>query len=308
MFDFINHMNQSELQSVISSIIGDFQWSGFEHAVSQSFEYRQNTEMVDIISNERYEKAFHHPLIGKIGLFPSRVSSAIQNDGEVTSIAFPASKKVNDDEVVLSLFPLEKVCKQSGNGLRVPISFYQFPSKKQVVAAPQKSCRTLDSAEEQQSDRSLDKGFEIIEQRRNHKESATVSAAFKYAKITKQKSNSTEKTCQQTKYKGKILIQASVGASIREVFDIDKSNHVLGKLQQGDVRYFLKKKELLPPLENSEDYDDDCVPVMRYKIVLEEGDYSSSEFAEKDGTGRLVGWISDRSRLMYEPYKILKEV
>lgn len=320
VFDFINHMSQTELQSVISSIVGDLRWSGFEEAVSQSFDYRENNTKKVGRSNEHYGKVFYHPLLGKIDLS----SSAAQTGGEKESmsIAFPEStKKEVDDEGVASLFPFDKVHKQLGNGLRIPISYCQFPNKGQMAAAPKQSCRTLDSdtiqaaAEQQQSDTLIDEDFEIIEQESNHKANAAASPAFKYAERKQQSSqsigidsNSTKNTCQQTKYKGKILIHAPIGASIREVFDIDKSNHVLGKLQQGDVRYFLKKKELPPPPPNSEDYDDDCVAVTRYKIVLEEGDCASSEFAKRDGGGRLVGWISDRSRLVDEPYMILKEV
>ena len=91
---------------------------------------------------------------------------------------------------------------------------------------------------------------------------------------------------------------------------------MIGKLSQGDERYFIEQKMLPAPPPDSEDDesdsdDEDCVAVVRYKIVLDEHDCigCSHEFVERDTTsGKMVGWISDRGRLANDPYFILKEL
>ena len=114
------------------------------------------------------------------------------------------------------------------------------------------------------------------------------------------------------KYQGKIRIISNEGATIREVFDIDNSNLVIGKLHDGDERYFLEKKTLPPPpislLDDSDDddeSDDECVAVMRYKIALEPSDVASSSQGKCND---MVGWISDRGRFADDSYLILREL
>ena len=112
------------------------------------------------------------------------------------------------------------------------------------------------------------------------------------------------------KYPGRIKIISNKGATIREVFDIDNSKVVLGKLQAGDERYFIEKKTLPPPpisIDDSDEEsdDDECVAVVRYKIALEPADLTNGQGASNEP---MVGWISDRGRFADEPYLILKVI
>ncbi|KAL7472982.1 hypothetical protein ACHAXS_013361 [Conticribra weissflogii] len=126
---------------------------------------------------------------------------------------------------------------------------------------------------------------------------------------------------------GKIQITSDRGATIREAFDIDESKCILGKIFLGDVRSFVEKKTLPPPpppsprakdtridenngSSGSEEGDEECIAVTRYKILLHDGDCSneSSRLVERDESGNGFGWISDRARLADDPYLILKEV
>lgn len=113
------------------------------------------------------------------------------------------------------------------------------------------------------------------------------------------------------KYPGRIRIISNKGATIREVFDIDNSKVVLGKLQAGDERYYIEKKTLPPPpisIDDSDEEsdDDECVAVVRYKIALEATDLTNEGQGESNEP--MVGWISDRGRFADEPYLILKVI
>eukprot|EP00978_Attheya_sp_CCMP212_P027020 scaffold90036_cov55-Attheya_sp.AAC.3 len=104
----------------------------------------------------------------------------------------------------------------------------------------------------------------------------------------------------QTNVLGKLRIVAERGATIRECFDMDESERQLGKLQTGDVRYFVEKR-LLPPPPDEEDCSD-IVNVNRYKIFLQD---------DSTGTGRTdqgFGWISDRARYADDMFQIAQEV
>jgi len=98
---------------------------------------------------------------------------------------------------------------------------------------------------------------------------------------------------------GTVRIVSEKGATIREDYEIDNSQAVLGKLRQHEQRQFVEKRWLPPPpLEGSieEDEDDECVGVMRYRILL------------TDSAGACAfGWISDRGRLACDSYTILEE-
>ena len=100
---------------------------------------------------------------------------------------------------------------------------------------------------------------------------------------------------------GTIRIVSEKGATIREDYEIDNSQAILGKLRQHEQRAFVEKRWLPPPpLEGSieEDKDDECVGVMRYRIVLT---------AEASADACAFGWISDRGRLACDSYTILEE-
>jgi hypothetical protein len=120
------------------------------------------------------------------------------------------------------------------------------------------------------------------------------------------------------KYLGRIRIEPGRQATIREVFDIDKSKVVIGTLREGEERYYIGRKTLPPPppVDNEED-DDECVAVVRYEIALEPADRSASrDGGHNDGMpveiyddGRpMAGWISDRGRLADDSYLILREI
>jgi hypothetical protein len=118
-------------------------------------------------------------------------------------------------------------------------------------------------------------------------------------------------------YLGMIRIEPGRQATIREVFDIDKSNVVIGTLREGEERYFISRRTLLPPSIENDDDDEECVAVVRYKIALGPADCSSSRgrlIGGRDGptTGYdekpKVGWISDRGRLADDSYLILREI
>jgi hypothetical protein len=81
----------------------------------------------------------------------------------------------------------------------------------------------------------------------------------------------------------------------------------LGRLGQHERRSYVEKKWLAePPPEDDEEEDEECVGVMRYKITL------SAEDRQKLASNGLAlyefGWISDRGRLVSDPYVICKEV
>merc|ERR1712194_627764 len=114
------------------------------------------------------------------------------------------------------------------------------------------------------------------------------------------------------KCQGKVQITSDKGATIREVCNIDESNYVIGKLYPGDERYFIEKKSLPPPpifLDGSdEESDEECVAVVRYKILLKAADFCALDQKKEEESGEVIGWISDRGRLADDPYFILKEV
>lgn len=192
----------------------------------------------------------------------------------------------------------QKIGKKVGDGICIPVSWCQFPRL-------QKETKKDMSKEDTRTN----------EQPINQSHHGDVGIAT--SPIT---------TTPSLQIQGKIKIVSQIGATIREIFDIDESNHVLGKLLFGEERYFVEKKVLpAPPIpilndsdnENDEfSAEDECVAVVRYKIVLTSEDcHGMSDFlldgnvVEKDSSGKVVmGWISDRGRLAEDSYLILKEV
>jgi hypothetical protein len=129
---------------------------------------------------------------------------------------------------------------------------------------------------------------------------------------------------------GKIRIEPGQRATIRELYDIDKSNIIIGTLHAGTERYYYEKRTLPPPpislLDDNEDdeEEDECVAVVRYKVALLHVDIidrtiticssTTTSFISKDNDSNseveypLVGWISDRGRFADDPYLILREI
>jgi hypothetical protein len=76
---------------------------------------------------------------------------------------------------------------------------------------------------------------------------------------------------QQQQPIGKIRIEPGQQATVRELYDIDKSTIIIGTLQAGIERYYYEKKTLPPPpisLLDDEEEDEECVAVVRYKVAL----------------------------------------
>ena len=300
--------------------------------------------------------AIYHSLVGRIDPHSKSCPVDNNMMGEHASIAFPScSAKSNLDEAnnthkndsIKRYDPFQhlNLRRRTEFGMIVPLSWYQFPvssttSKNKPVS--NEGGELTNASEGGQSaindvieDRQLAQkvsSTEDLPAADCQGEEAETSPEYKMAEHTHaQKHPSHEQVntensvqsiqhraaIQQIHFQGKFKILSHKGATIREVFDIDNSNHVLGKLHMGDIRYYLEKKTLLPPpicLDGSddeeEDSDDECVAVVRYKIVLEPSDCvggeSIEQFAERLPTGQMVGWISDRSRLADDPFLILK--
>lgn len=301
----IAQMSQSEMQSALS-LIGGVQMytkSEYEHAISQSFAYgatHRNTKD----DGKRFRKISDYPLLGQVDLTANPTTVRASEKDSKLSLAFPLSRFTEKDQrkdeyssVLCDAFkiPIE-------NGMRIPLSFCQFPSSKPqsetkiqskninenvVISGPSKGTMDQVAMTNQYEQKPRNELTENNEYNSNDRERL-------------------KNINEQAKY-SKIRIEATIGASIREAFDIDLSEQVIGKLKYGDERYYLEKKMLPPPPISEEDCDDECVAVMRYKILLEEGD-DTRGVAERDDRNRVVGWISDRGRLADEPYKIVREV
>jgi hypothetical protein len=94
---------------------------------------------------------------------------------------------------------------------------------------------------------------------------------------------------------GLLRIVSLNGATIRRECDIhDNSSPIIGNLPYQALRCFVEKQWLSPP--PGEEFG--LVTVLRYKIILMDGDGSKNE----DCT--IYGWISDRSRLDDDSYVI----
>eukprot|EP00804_Cyclotella_cryptica_P009224 CCRYP_016744-RA/>CCRYP_016744-RA protein AED:0.00 eAED:0.00 QI:37/-1/1/1/-1/1/1/832/409 len=288
---FVDGIDHSDLLAAIPSIVGvdmkRYHASNpeFVQAVNQAFPYRicsrkRNDEFVDTGSTG---SSFHHPLVGCINVHAKGGLYTSKNEDCELSFAFPlatstergnTSKSPSLDIPYFDDFMRSKQYASTGHGKRIPLSFCRFPCSNAAMTT--------------------------LEQKSN--ESARTLSPRATAE-QKSKHHLHELQC-----RGKIRIEASIGASIREFYDIDKSQHVLGRLHYGDERYFVGKKVLPPPpisLDGS--HDDACISVVRYKILLEPDDTTSS-FAPRDELGRVCGWISDRGRLADDSYWILKEI
>lgn len=75
------------------------------------------------------------------------------------------------------------------------------------------------------------------------------------------------------------------------------------QIKYGDERRFVAKKVLPSPIALDDSEEDECISVVRYKILLEPRDTTSS-FAPRDELGRVIGWISDRGRLADDSYSL----
>ena len=253
----------------------------------------------------------YHSLVGRID--PHSMNEEGPNKKQY-SIAFPKCKSSACLEESTSLLPKVathnifqhlNLVRKTEHGLSIPSSWYQFSTCKIQTSCPESDEEELSATmNENEADKSL-RG-DITQEAW----SPTPAEVHPQVNIEKQQSTTmiTDRPQPQpTKYQGRIRIISNKGATIREVFDIDKSNIVIGKLTEADERYFIEKKSLPPPpisLDDSDDdeNDDECVAVVRYKIALE-----SSDLVLLSQTD-MHGWISDRGRLAEDSYMILKEL
>eukprot|EP00956_Cyclotella_meneghiniana_P009577 scaffold13215_cov61-Cyclotella_meneghiniana.AAC.4 len=287
LLGFVNCMNQAEVQSIASSIMGDdviqYSKTEFHQALNRSFNYRfgDNHESHNEQNNEnKQQREFHHPLLGIICVSLDNNSSVKETHGDLT-IEFPHSQErvdgINADECFDSIHQAKRsINLATGNGMRIPWSFCQFPYSSKVKP---KATREV-------SDHYLEETIETVDL------------------MTEQHSNRDDV---HYPHLGKIRIESHRGASIRDAFCIDDA-HVLGKLKFGDERFYLDKRLLPPPPISADDSEEECVEVVRYKIVLEEDDLTNVCLTDRNGKGRLIGWISDRGRCADDTYTILCEL
>lgn len=279
---FIDEMDHRQLSAVGNDILSSFRNVDVAPELERAF--ASPTGIFDTTD----ENVFHHGLIGSIG--PPHKTHNIGDDDGAFSIGFP---RCNFSETsYTSSSQTVTLKRRTCHGMGIPLSWCQFPGP--VGNTKTKTDSTIATDVTDQFDSTTN------EQAMENREEDVVSSA-------------------SSKYQGRIRITSHKGATIREVFDIDESDYVVGKLRQGDERYFIEKKMLsAPPPDSSDDDgsdidsdDEDCVAVVRYKIVLNDLDCigCSHEFVERDAaSGKTVGWISDRGRLANDPYFILKEL
>ena len=209
--------------------------------------------------------------------------------------------------------------RKSGDGTVIPLSMIQFPgeaSSEGVLGC--KSERIAEgraSPSEQSRTRCVSDNNPVQEfaakTGNSSERPAALKAAVSPAEIRKRAHNSSSlRNCEMQRNAGRIRIISDRGATIREVFDIDESNFIVGKLQVDDERAFVEKRSLSPPPIDDSESDEGCVNVMRYRVVLERDDYNDadSDSLERDAYGRPVAWISDRGRLADDAYLILNEM
>ena len=296
---FVDSMDHSDLVSSIPRIVGvdlrkyGASSSAFKHDLEHAFSRK-------VESLNAPKKEIYHSLVGKIQ--PS--SGREENDVACDSLSFPQSNRWCNNETIRCGNPGNDLFmknflnpkRRTGDGIHIPLSVCQFPSTKK--ASPSSS----------------DNNIKITDQNNG-------GAKSFITKVEQPTSASIDPSPPLAKFKGKIHIVSDIGATIRDIFDIDESKHVLGKLHHGDVRYFLEKKVLpAPPISVvkacdgdddciSIEEEDECVAVVRYKVFLKPGDCNGSiHFAKKDISGQMTGWVSDRGRLADDPYLILKEI
>ena len=331
---FIDGMDKTALMPAITSLLGInlsmYQSPAlFQRHLERSFEcnmkYADNTSSRPNISQMDDQNAVHHNILGRIDP-PSVVDTSAtrlrpEEDSDVPSFAFPQCKSsllqqhLRNEYCKFGLSQHSNRQRRSGHGLCLPSSWYRFPTASKI----QSTYSETDSVHhvnvgENNGTTELEQESTANSDERQHIDMITKQPP---TPLPRSKVSTPPTKSSAFKYRGKIRIDTDRGATIREVFDIEKSNVVIGKLNLGDERYYLEKKILPPPpislLDESDDdehdesdYDDDdeCVAVVRYKICLNDSDLDESQ----SGDNPLVGWISDRGRLANDPYLILREI
>eukprot|EP00985_Skeletonema_marinoi_P034874 scaffold45081_cov117-Skeletonema_marinoi.AAC.1 len=270
---FIDEMDLTQLSNVGKDVMASFMNMDVTSELGLGF--ASSTENFDTTDKNN---VFYHDLIGRIGPLD------IGDNNVALSIAFPrcdtsdnSNARVEGPSISTSIQTM-KLTRQTCYGMSLPLSWCQFPGPQSEQSNTKTNAASPSAIDVTDQIDSVSKELVIEEE-----EEDVISTP-------------------SLQYQGRIIIASDKGATIREVFDIDESDYVIGKLSQGDERYFIEKKMLPAPPPDSDDDesdsdDEDCVAVVRYKIVLNEHDCigCSHEFVERDTTsGKMVGWISDR--------------
>lgn len=302
----LSFIDEMDLTNQLSAIEKDVMMSSFVNIMDVTSELERafasiNNDVIhdDTITTDSNNTDFYHDVIGRIG--PPGIKGA---NGAI-SIAFPRcsnipesnNARVKCQSITSILSQNMNLKRQTCYGMSIPLSWCQFPG----------------SQTEQNNNTNIKAASPIVTDVTNNQ----IDSVTNNELATEDDDDVVVSSPSLLQYQGRIRISSEKGATIREVFDIDESDYVIGKLNQGDERYFIEKRTLPAPPPDSDDDDDesddeDCVAVVRYKIVLNEQHdciECSHEFIERDSTsGKMVGWISDRGRLANDPYFILKEL
>ncbi|KAL3806843.1 hypothetical protein ACHAXA_008231 [Cyclostephanos tholiformis] len=348
---FMDDMDQSALfASSIPSMLGiDFARyennSTFEQCLKRAF--GNDSPYIYDRRKSTVRERIYHPLVGRIDVHSIHDSAIDQDyDDEHYSIAFPRCyensrhepnpTQGNSKHGYIDNFNLGS--RKTGHGMRLPMSWYRFPQSPQIMRSS--SSTGTDSVKMHRigvrgsSKVVFDDTKKSAEAPTDDdRENSEVGPAKYLPPIDAPPIDRGENgpvavrdarersTSLPDKYLGKIRIEPGRQATIREVFDIDKSNVVIGTLREGEERYFIRRRTLPPPPQSDNDDDDDeCVAVVRYEIALEPADWSASRGGRHDGfcddgitvetcDGKpMAGWISDRGRLADDSYLILREI
>ena len=323
---FVDRMDPSALVSAIPSMLGiDVtryeSRSTFERDLERAFgNGRPNNEDTEDRKKSTARNGINHPLVGRIDPHPICDSATDEDRADEFSIAFPRCKNSCRQEANPSRGDSKdafaqhfNISRKTGHGMRLPWSWYRFPPSKMPSSSLTGTVSVKGWVSARRSaevdDDSLSAGnpqqMEVSPVNRGDDGPIAEENAKK------------QSTIPPNKYLGMIRIEPGRHATIREVFDIDKSNVVIGTLREGEERYFIRRRTLPPPPIGNDDDDDECVAVVRYKIALGPADCSASGGRRNGGRDGLttgfderptVGWISDRGRLADDSYLILREI
>ena len=305
---FIDEMDLTQLSTIGNDIMSSSSFRNMDvtsELLEKAFASNDNIikDSATTDNNNNNNNVFYHDVIGRIG--PPDID--IGDDSGAFSIAFPRCNTLdtitNNNHTTASpiiSMPLQNLNlkRETCYGMSIPLSWCQFPGPQLEQGNTSTKATSPIIATDDVTDQIID----------------SVTTTTTNELVAKEEVVSSSPTSLQ--YQGRIRITSDKGATIREVFDIDESDYVVGKLNQGDERYFIEKMMLpAPPLYDDDESDDDvedCVAVVRYKIVLNEQHDCfgcSHEYVERDTTsGKMVAWVSDRGRLANDQYFILKEL
>ncbi|KAL7551936.1 hypothetical protein ACHAWF_015159 [Thalassiosira exigua] len=325
---FIDEMEQASVLALIPSMLGvDMtQYSNLlPEELERAFEYKKGSICYKKNSSSATSRrnGIHHKLVGRIDPHPIGSAANLANAIGRHNIRFPEIRSsfvaYSHERPEYMLFGHLNFARKTNLGMRIPSSWYEFPCQPSGDIPFPEGCKSNDN------EGFARKRLKMNETQPSFNDSAPTTKTFEGDNFAEtndvepttltpkldENKHSTRQELMQTenplKYLGKIRIVSDKGATIREAYDIDQSEFVVGKLHENDERHFVEKRTLLPPpislLDGSdEESEDECVAVVRYKIVLRPSD------CQENGPSQTVGWISDRGRLADEPYLILREV